>query len=250
MEAFQLRLWDGRIGRWLSPDPYGQYASPYLGMGNNPISGIDPDGGFFQELGNWLSGNGWNSNAALAYQANGGTLGEWVGNKFTGYRKGSKDYDDSFATNGCGVEITKFKAVQDIPRFSFFKFEGELIIGTDFFDQQSSFTPGAFIIASRKTNEFRKIDFTKDYVKDHFHHEIGHIEQYRDLGVLYYPVIAIPSAGEYLIYQDDNHHNNFYTEKWANTLSIHRFGEFHNPKEYPRYGKVYFPLYRAFQKNK
>jgi RHS repeat-associated protein len=47
MEAFQLRLWDGRIGRWLSPDPYGQYASPYLGMGNNPVNGIDPDGGQF-----------------------------------------------------------------------------------------------------------------------------------------------------------------------------------------------------------
>ncbi len=45
MEAFQLRLWDGRIGRWLSPDPYGQYASPYLGMGNNPIGMIDRDGG-------------------------------------------------------------------------------------------------------------------------------------------------------------------------------------------------------------
>ena len=28
MEAFQLRLWDGRIGSWLSPDPYGQYARP------------------------------------------------------------------------------------------------------------------------------------------------------------------------------------------------------------------------------
>jgi len=45
MEAFQLRLWDGRLGRWLSPDLMGQYASPYLGMGNNPISMIDPDGG-------------------------------------------------------------------------------------------------------------------------------------------------------------------------------------------------------------
>ena len=45
MEAFQLRLWDGRIGRWLTVDPMGQYASPYLGMGNNPITGIDPDGG-------------------------------------------------------------------------------------------------------------------------------------------------------------------------------------------------------------
>ncbi|SCX80785.1 RHS repeat-associated core domain-containing protein [Flavobacterium anhuiense] len=46
MEAFQLRLWDGRIGRWLSTDPYGQYDSPYLGMGNNPIGLIDLDGGF------------------------------------------------------------------------------------------------------------------------------------------------------------------------------------------------------------
>ena len=24
IEAFQLRLWDGRIGKWLSPDPYGE----------------------------------------------------------------------------------------------------------------------------------------------------------------------------------------------------------------------------------
>ncbi|MCL6220289.1 RHS repeat protein [Zunongwangia pacifica] len=45
MEAFELRLWDSRIGRWLSPDPAGQYSSPYLGMGNNPIIRVDPDGG-------------------------------------------------------------------------------------------------------------------------------------------------------------------------------------------------------------
>jgi hypothetical protein len=47
MEAFELRLWDGRLGRWLSVDPYGQYHSPYLGMGNNPGNGVDVDGGFF-----------------------------------------------------------------------------------------------------------------------------------------------------------------------------------------------------------
>ena len=44
-EAFELRLWDARIGRWLTIDPAGQYASPYLGMGNDPINGIDIDGG-------------------------------------------------------------------------------------------------------------------------------------------------------------------------------------------------------------
>jgi RHS repeat-associated protein len=45
MEAFELRLWDGRIGRWSTIDPEGQYFSPYLGMGNNPVSRIDPNGG-------------------------------------------------------------------------------------------------------------------------------------------------------------------------------------------------------------
>jgi RHS repeat-associated protein len=43
--AFQLRLWDGRIGRWLTTDPAREFASPYLGMGNRPTVAIDPDGG-------------------------------------------------------------------------------------------------------------------------------------------------------------------------------------------------------------
>ncbi|HMJ67787.1 MAG TPA: RHS repeat-associated core domain-containing protein [Cyclobacteriaceae bacterium] len=46
---FELRMYDPRIGRWISPDPYGQFASPYVGMGNNPVSGTDPDGGFCEE---------------------------------------------------------------------------------------------------------------------------------------------------------------------------------------------------------
>ena len=44
-EAFQLRLWDGRIGRWLTTDPKGEFDSPYIGMGNNPVNLTDPDGG-------------------------------------------------------------------------------------------------------------------------------------------------------------------------------------------------------------
>ena len=46
-EAFQLRLWDSRIGRWLTTDPYSQFYSSYLGMGNSPVYGTDPDGGIF-----------------------------------------------------------------------------------------------------------------------------------------------------------------------------------------------------------
>ncbi len=43
--AFQLRLYDSRINRWLTPDPYGQYFSPYMSMGNNWVMRVDPDGG-------------------------------------------------------------------------------------------------------------------------------------------------------------------------------------------------------------
>src|SRR5262249_49982677 len=42
---FNLRMYDPRIGRWLSPDPYGQFVSPYIGMGNMPNVNTDPDGG-------------------------------------------------------------------------------------------------------------------------------------------------------------------------------------------------------------
>lgn len=43
---FELREYDAVIGRWMVPDPYGQYPSPYTGSGNNPIVNIDPTGGF------------------------------------------------------------------------------------------------------------------------------------------------------------------------------------------------------------
>ncbi|MAB49224.1 MAG: hypothetical protein CMC05_11400 [Flavobacteriaceae bacterium] len=44
LNAFEARLWDSRIGRWLTVDPAKEFASPYLGMGNNPMSKVDPDG--------------------------------------------------------------------------------------------------------------------------------------------------------------------------------------------------------------
>jgi RHS repeat-associated protein len=44
-ESFELRLYNDRIGRWTSNDPYGQFNSPYVGMGNNPVSIVDPNGG-------------------------------------------------------------------------------------------------------------------------------------------------------------------------------------------------------------
>ncbi|MFW5700664.1 MAG: RHS repeat domain-containing protein, partial [Cyclobacteriaceae bacterium] len=42
--SFEARMYDPVIGRWMSVDPARQHFSPYLSMGNNPISRVDPDG--------------------------------------------------------------------------------------------------------------------------------------------------------------------------------------------------------------
>jgi RHS repeat-associated protein len=42
---FTLRTFDPQIGRWTTPDPYNEFASPYLGMGNDPANNVDPNGG-------------------------------------------------------------------------------------------------------------------------------------------------------------------------------------------------------------
>lgn len=47
---FDLRMYNARIGRTISPDPYGQFASPYMWVGNNPVSGTDPTGGWCPSL--------------------------------------------------------------------------------------------------------------------------------------------------------------------------------------------------------
>jgi RHS repeat-associated protein len=45
---FELREYDPIISRWTSVDPYNQFWSPYMGMGNRPTSGVDPNGGIWE----------------------------------------------------------------------------------------------------------------------------------------------------------------------------------------------------------
>ena len=42
---FALRSYDPQIGRWAQADTYDEFASPYTGMGNDPVNNIDPSGG-------------------------------------------------------------------------------------------------------------------------------------------------------------------------------------------------------------
>lgn len=41
---FHARLYDPALGRFIGVDPQGQFASGYIGMGNNPVMMVDPDG--------------------------------------------------------------------------------------------------------------------------------------------------------------------------------------------------------------
>lgn len=43
---FMMRNYDPQIGRWTTADPYDQFASQYIGMGNDPVNHVDPDGGW------------------------------------------------------------------------------------------------------------------------------------------------------------------------------------------------------------
>jgi RHS repeat-associated protein len=61
---FDLRTYDPQIGRFTSVDPYDQFTSPYIGMGNNPASTIDPSGGWSEMLTALVSGIGA---AAITY---------------------------------------------------------------------------------------------------------------------------------------------------------------------------------------
>lgn len=44
---FGARYYDSQLGRWHTSDPAEQYLSPYTGLGNNAVNGIDPDGRWF-----------------------------------------------------------------------------------------------------------------------------------------------------------------------------------------------------------
>ena len=47
---FELRRYDPQLGRWTSHDPYNQYSSPYIGMGNDWVNGVDMNGGGFEDF--------------------------------------------------------------------------------------------------------------------------------------------------------------------------------------------------------
>jgi len=88
--AFELRMYDSRIGRWLQYDPKGQFNSPYIGMGNDPVRGTDPDGGetystIINEAGKVVGGD-INDGDKGIYQVNGLTKENFDFSKMADYK--------------------------------------------------------------------------------------------------------------------------------------------------------------------
>ncbi len=81
---FALRSYDPQIGRWLQNDPYDEFSSGYVGMGNDPVNSVDPTGGSVDD---WFKR--LNEDGSLVYQyfpgmGNGDFVGEgweWAGDE-------------------------------------------------------------------------------------------------------------------------------------------------------------------------
>ena len=222
MYDFGSRMYDASVGRWFNVDPRASERpnhSPYLAMGNNPISNIDPDGEFF--FGTLLSG--------LAGIARGITKvaeGEGIEGFFEGFAEG--------VWNGIKIDAGNFA------------WDSNLNFGENLLNIASRFTweaPQQFLgnFYAAGHNATGQVDWVKykygatvvssglqkgglalgNYITGKkgvieadanntlFQHEYGHVLQSRAMGFAYIARVGIPSifsaAGE-------RDHNFFETE--------------------------------------
>jgi len=141
-EAFQLRLYDSRINRWLTTDPAGQYASPYLAMGNNWVSRIDPDGGT----------DGDPSDGAVVYGEDipgfGGLPDGW-------FHNGIERLDEVSTKNGLGYGFGILSALAIEPVLSTY---GNKV--SNILKNKSSFSGKSFVVGGANSiTSFRQQDF-------------------------------------------------------------------------------------------
>jgi len=72
---FGARYYDPQLGRWGVTDPANQFASGYMGMGNDPVNGTDPDGRWFGYDDLAAAAIGF----AIGYVSSGLKTGDWGG---------------------------------------------------------------------------------------------------------------------------------------------------------------------------
>lgn len=218
--------------RWLAPDPAGQFYSPYLGMGNNPINGTDPDGalfliddfviGFAKGMFNsnetaWQSGVRHFTNSAEIWgglfatdntKSIGGQMWQ-VTSRFTWeLPQTAMGFLTSHATNMIGN-------ITDISYFA-----GATVSQTT--GLWGGLTLGSYILGDMRIQANPKNIL--------FQHEFGHYIQSQQFGLGYIPIFGIPSvisATKSAILQDFGHYY-FYAETSANRKSLNYLQNHHN----------------------
>ncbi|MBS1506481.1 MAG: hypothetical protein JSS79_07545 [Bacteroidetes bacterium] len=123
LNSFQLRLYEPRFGRWLSADPYGQFSSPYLAMGNNPTGSVDVDGGWTWET----AAAGFAFGAGTAYATGHGDdwwkfglAGGVIGGSMFEYEYGEGGVQRSWGATALGSKIVSNRRIVTSPFGSFF----------------------------------------------------------------------------------------------------------------------------------
>lgn len=121
--AFELRMYDSKIGRWLQFDPKGQFFSPYIGMGNDPVKGTDPDGGstnstIINESGKVVGGD-INDGDLGIYQVNGLTKDNFDASKMAQYKAdGVRVGESLFMTSFYFTEGKKWAGTIDLSSYA------------------------------------------------------------------------------------------------------------------------------------
>ncbi len=108
---FQLRSYDPIIGRWMASDPYRQFYSPYVGMGNDPVNMVDPDGGITDDV-------HINGNSVTIFDTGDSFDRIFVDGEFTGYSGqgvGKIAFPEATIVSRFGFSYTNAIAQQNIP---------------------------------------------------------------------------------------------------------------------------------------
>ncbi len=204
--------------RWLTPDPKHQYHSPYLGMGNNWINNVDPDGAEVLDDIHLTSSGEYRviktSDPFDRFFFDGKYLGSILKDHWGGFGLGQVT-DGKYSFKAVGTDI-----YWDPPA------------NTSVIDPWK----GPNIHTEPGSNMGWTLPYTGIHLGTSTYlnyttwrmHEFGHYLQYSKLGVIRYMLEIAPMSGLNQAFGIGGPHDTFYTETDANIRAYNHFQPFYD----------------------